>query len=103
MMYCFHLQEGTGRVVMWREMGITNSYTMESTFCGSVLGHLAGLQFRSVDLERMGYNLCDTILDFCDPDKTKVCGVLYIRVWDYPSQGLFQDLGIEGANTDCPN
>lgn len=65
-------QEGTGRVVMWREMGITNSYTMESTFCGSLLGALAGLQFRSVDLERMGHQLCDTILDYCDPDQSKV-------------------------------
>ena len=65
-------QEGTGRVVMWREMGIMNSYTMEATFCGSQLGAMAGKQFRCVDLEKMGYQLCDTILDYCDPDQSKV-------------------------------
>ena len=59
-------------MVMWREMGITNSYTMEATFCGSQLGTMAGLQFKSEDLERMGYQLCDTILDYCDPDQSKV-------------------------------
>ena len=57
---------------MWREMGITNSYTMEATFCGSQLGTMAGLQFKSEDLERMGFQLCDTILDYCDPDQSKV-------------------------------
>ena len=57
---------------MWREMGILNSYTLEATFCGSQLGAMAGLQFRSVDLEKMGFQLCDTILDYCDPDQSKV-------------------------------
>ena len=57
---------------MWREMGITNSYTMEATFCGSQLGTMSGLQFRAMDLEQMGYQFCDTILDYCDPDQSKV-------------------------------
>ena len=65
-------QEGTGRVVMWREMGVRNSYTMEATFCGSLLGGEKGLQFSTRDLEAMGYHFCDTLLDFCDPDQSKV-------------------------------
>ena len=60
---------------MWREMGITNSYTMEATFCGSLLGKMSRYQFRSTDLEKMGYYLCDTLLDYCDPDQTKVCKI----------------------------
>ena len=65
-------QEGTGRVVMWREMGVRNSYTMEATFCGSLLGGEKGLQFSTRDLEAMGYHFCDTLLDYCDPDQSKV-------------------------------
>ncbi len=58
---------------MWREMGITNSYTMEATFCGSLLGKMARYQFRTLELQQMGYHLCDTLLDYCDPDQSKVC------------------------------
>ena len=28
-------KESTGRVVMWRQMNIANSFTMEATFCGA--------------------------------------------------------------------
>ena len=58
---------------MWREMDITNSYTMEATFCGSLLpGKMSGYQFNTTDLESMGYHFCDTLLDYCDPDQSKV-------------------------------
>ncbi|XP_012500558.1 PREDICTED: cytosolic carboxypeptidase 2 [Propithecus coquereli] len=64
-------KEGTGRVVMWR-MGILNSYTMESTFGGSTLGGKRDTHFTIEDLKSLGYHVCDTLLDFCDPDQTKV-------------------------------
>ncbi|KAM5225933.1 cytosolic carboxypeptidase 2 isoform 7-T7 [Hipposideros larvatus] len=63
-------KEGTGRVVMWR-MGILNSYTMESTFGGSTLGSKRDTHFTTEDLKSLGYHVCDTLLDFCDPDQTK--------------------------------
>ncbi|KAB0398050.1 hypothetical protein E2I00_017722 [Balaenoptera physalus] len=63
-------KEGTGRVVMWR-MGILNSYTMESTFGGSTLGNKRDTRFTPEDLKSLGYHVCDTLLDFCDPDRTK--------------------------------
>ncbi|XP_006157898.1 cytosolic carboxypeptidase 2 isoform X3 [Tupaia chinensis] len=63
-------KEGTGRVVMWR-MGILNSYTMESTFGGSTLGNKRDTHFTIEDLTSLGYHVCDTLLDFCDPDQTK--------------------------------
>ncbi|XP_071974769.1 cytosolic carboxypeptidase 2 isoform X4 [Engystomops pustulosus] len=63
-------KEGTGRIVMWRH-GIRNSYTMESTFCGSTLGQRKGTHFTSGDLKSMGHHFCDTLLDYCDPDNTK--------------------------------
>ncbi|XP_041746659.1 cytosolic carboxypeptidase 2 isoform X3 [Coregonus clupeaformis] len=63
-------KEGTGRIVMWR-LGIRNSYTMESTFGGSTLGNRKGTHFTTTDLKSLGYYLCDTLLDYCDPDPTK--------------------------------
>jgi hypothetical protein len=69
-------KEGTGRIVMWN-MGILNSFTMEATFCGSNLGKKAGFHFTTKDFESLGYFFCDTLLDYCDPDQTKVCICLY--------------------------
>ncbi|XP_072374866.1 cytosolic carboxypeptidase 2 [Scyliorhinus torazame] len=63
-------KEGTGRVVMWK-LGITHSYTMETTFAGSTLGHRRATHFSTEDLKSLGYHFCDTLLDFCDPDNSK--------------------------------
>nr|XP_045047000.2 cytosolic carboxypeptidase 3 [Desmodus rotundus] len=63
-------KQGTGRVVMWK-MGIRNSFTMEATFCGSTLGNKRGTHFNTKDLESMGYHFCDSLLDYCDPDRSK--------------------------------
>ncbi|CAH1786789.1 unnamed protein product, partial [Owenia fusiformis] len=67
-------KEGTGRVVMWN-MGIMNSYTMEATFCGSTMGKKKGYHFHSSDLEMMGYHFLDTLLDYCDPDASKITAI----------------------------
>lgn len=63
-------KEGTGRIVMWR-LGIRNSYTMEATFGGSSLGNRRGTHFSTQDLKSLGFNFCDTLLDYCDPDPSK--------------------------------
>uniref|UniRef100_A0A665UML7 Cytosolic carboxypeptidase 2 n=1 Tax=Echeneis naucrates TaxID=173247 RepID=A0A665UML7_ECHNA len=63
-------KEGTGRIAMWR-LGIRNSYTMEATFGGSTLGDRKGTHFTTQDLKSLGFNFCDTLLDYCDPDPTK--------------------------------
>ena len=44
----------------------------QATFCGSSLGKRAGNHFNTADFESMGYHLCDTLLDYCDPDNLKV-------------------------------
>ncbi|NXT27043.1 CBPC2 carboxypeptidase, partial [Syrrhaptes paradoxus] len=61
---------GTGRVVMWR-LGVSNSYTMEAAFGGSTLGGRSS-HFTVEDLKALGYHLCDTLLDFCDPNPAKL-------------------------------
>ncbi|XP_008409828.1 cytosolic carboxypeptidase 2 isoform X2 [Poecilia reticulata] len=68
-------KEGTGRIVMWR-LGIKNSFTLEATFGGSTLDDRKGTHFTTGDLKSMGFYFCDTLLDFCDPDQTKVAHCL---------------------------
>uniref|UniRef100_A0A8C6DUS8 tubulin-glutamate carboxypeptidase n=1 Tax=Moschus moschiferus TaxID=68415 RepID=A0A8C6DUS8_MOSMO len=52
----------TARVVVWREMGVSRSYTMESSYCGCNQGPYqvceAGLQFGTSELEEMGAMFC---------------------------------------------
>ena len=48
------------------------SFFNQATFCGSSLGKRAGYHFNTADFESMGYHLCDTLLDYCDPDDSKV-------------------------------
>uniref|UniRef100_A0A452TV56 Cytosolic carboxypeptidase 2 n=1 Tax=Ursus maritimus TaxID=29073 RepID=A0A452TV56_URSMA len=98
-------KEGTGRVVMWR-MGILNSYTMESTFGGSTLGNKRDTHFTTEDLKSLGYHVCDTLLDFCDPDRTKFMQCLaelkeLLREEIHKKfNELGQDMDLEGSWSD---
>lgn len=56
---------------MWM-MGIANSYTMEASFGGSLLGNKAETHFGTQDYEHMGRLFCQTLLDFYDDDPRKV-------------------------------
>lgn len=42
----------TARVVVWREMGVSKSYTMESSYCGCNQGP---------------YQVCETLASICFP------------------------------------
>ena len=64
------------RVVMWKELGITNTFTCEASFCGADQGKFADYHFNQDLLQEMGHRICDTILDFCDPDQVKVKQIL---------------------------
>jgi hypothetical protein len=45
---------GTSRVVAFRELGLTNAFTLEASFCGPSRGRRAGQHFNAGDLEDMG-------------------------------------------------
>jgi len=46
---------------------------MEATFGGTSLpGDRKNTHLSTKDLEMMGYHFCDTLLDYCDPDTSKV-------------------------------
>jgi hypothetical protein len=40
-------KEATMRVVVWKEMGIQNSYTLEASFCGADFGKYSDLHFNT--------------------------------------------------------
>ncbi|XP_058667437.1 cytosolic carboxypeptidase 4 [Ammospiza caudacuta] len=48
----------TARVVVWKEMGVLRSYTMESTYCSCSHGLYRGLQLGTQELEEMGSKFC---------------------------------------------
>uniref|UniRef100_A0A8C5ML15 AGBL carboxypeptidase 1 n=1 Tax=Leptobrachium leishanense TaxID=445787 RepID=A0A8C5ML15_9ANUR len=52
----------TARVVVWREIGVLRSYTMESTYCGFNQGSYKGLQVGTKELEEMGAKFCFGLL-----------------------------------------
>ena len=68
-------KESTGRVVGFKDLGLANSYTMEA-LCGADFGRRAERHFTVAQLEEMGHYFCDTILDYCDPDQSKVQNTL---------------------------
>ncbi|KAF6122935.1 ATP/GTP binding protein 1 [Phyllostomus discolor] len=55
-------KESTARVVVWREIGVQRSYTMESTLCGCDQGKYKGLQIGTRELEEMGAKFCAGLL-----------------------------------------
>lgn len=60
-------KESTARVVMWRQMGIANSFTMEATFCGANFGDMEkGRHFHVGDFEEMGRHFCEVLLEYSE-------------------------------------
>ncbi|XP_055969890.1 cytosolic carboxypeptidase 4 [Sorex fumeus] len=52
----------TARVVVWRELGVVRSYTMEASYCGCNQGRYQGLQLGTRELEEMGAMFCRGLL-----------------------------------------
>ncbi|XP_058280217.1 cytosolic carboxypeptidase 1 isoform X3 [Hirundo rustica] len=66
-------KKSTARVVVWREIGVQRSYTMESTLCGCDQGKYKGLQIGTRELEEMGAKFCVGLLHL----KTKSSSLEY--------------------------
>ena len=63
-------KEGTGRIV-FKNMGILNSYTLEASYGGSNCGNKAYSHFTPTDYENVGRYFCETLVDFNDPNPPK--------------------------------
>ncbi|XP_029951908.1 cytosolic carboxypeptidase 4 [Salarias fasciatus] len=55
-------RSATARVVVWREIGVLRSYTMESTYNGCNQGIFTGLQVGTRELQDMGLKFCHSLL-----------------------------------------
>nr|XP_061813066.1 cytosolic carboxypeptidase 4-like [Nerophis lumbriciformis] len=55
-------RSATARIVVWKELGVLRSYTMESTYNGFDQGIYKGLQIRTTELEEMGMKFCQSLL-----------------------------------------
>ncbi|XP_034033171.1 cytosolic carboxypeptidase 4 [Thalassophryne amazonica] len=114
---CSYLVEksrsSTARVVVWREIGVLRSYTMETTYNGCDQGIYKGLQTGTRELEEMGMKFCHSLLSV-----TRDVMTLYGRrlinyidldhnILDHKSYNCFEDdeppcvEKIE-YSTDCP-
>ncbi|XP_059479470.1 cytosolic carboxypeptidase 1-like [Neocloeon triangulifer] len=54
-------RESTARVALWRQLGITRSYTLESSYCGCDQGPYQGYHLGTAHLHEMGRNLCEAL------------------------------------------
>ncbi|XP_052234973.1 uncharacterized protein LOC127847242 isoform X4 [Dreissena polymorpha] len=57
-------KEATGRVVMWRQMRILNSFTLEATFSGTAMNNDECRHFNIADYMEMGRILCESVLEY---------------------------------------
>ena len=73
-------KEGSARVVVFKEVPATRSYTLEMSLGGGLFGAkdvaVIPQHFDVVDYVNLGQQLCLTILDMYDPGKVKLNSVL---------------------------
>ncbi len=63
----------------WRLYGVVVSFTLEASFAGANFGKYKGMQFTADTFAEMGSVFCDALLDYCDPDQSKVCATAVDR------------------------
>lgn len=62
-------RESTARVVVAKELGIPNAFTLEGTFAGINFGPLQDQHLNGNHFQEMGHAVCDTLLDFYVPNR----------------------------------
>jgi predicted nucleic acid-binding Zn finger protein len=55
-------KETTARVVIWRQLGVIRSYTMESSYCGCDQGQYKGQHVNTMHLEEMGCKFVEALV-----------------------------------------
>jgi len=68
----------TGRVVVWHELGVANSFTLEASFCGAAEGPGEPFHYHIGHLTKTGRRLCKTIL-LCSKDENMLLALQQIR------------------------
>ncbi|KAK2841772.1 hypothetical protein Q5P01_011972 [Channa striata] len=85
-------RSATARVVVWREMGVLRSYTMESTYNGCDQGIYKGLQMGTRELQEMGAKFCHSLLSLAkDMQPLYSWRLINHMDVDHSSQNCFED------------
>jgi hypothetical protein len=67
---------GASRVVMWRDLRMVHSFTLEASFCGGSVGPMGGIHFTPNDFEEVGRYFCLGVLDLVSADQNAVYAAL---------------------------
>lgn len=59
-------KETTARISLYKELGLSNIFTMEASFCGNQEGPYAGLHFTIDSLKTIGRDCCRSLLSYCE-------------------------------------
>jgi len=90
-------KEGTARVVFWREFNVQNTFTMESSYCGSNLDrNMQGFHFNTTHFLEMGAKFCAALYDLCSESfeaKNKV-----VTAIKYLKENQVQNTDANGGN-----
>ncbi|XP_072769967.1 cytosolic carboxypeptidase 4 [Nerophis lumbriciformis] len=106
-------RSSTARVVVWREIGVLRSYTMESTYNGFDQGIYKGLHMGIRELEEMGMKFCHSLLSVTKDTKelydTSLISYMNLdhNIQDHKSHNIFEDDEPPCAeeieySTECP-
>lgn len=93
-------RESTARVVMWKEFSLTNSYTLECTFCGPTRGQYKDCHFTQSTLVEMGEQFCYNMLEFTEADQKKVLETYSELIEMYPLDKVDSSIPEEADDDD---
>ena len=79
-------KETCGRIVMWREFNLINSFTLEASFMGPNKGQNAGMHFNTKMLKDVGKGFCETLAVYTR-DSEAVNRVVFELKQRYPQGG----------------
>merc|ERR1712185_323196 len=74
---------------------------MEASFAGANFGRYAGVHFTPAILREMGHGLCDSILDYFDPDQARLSETYSELASLYPN-GIGADDDDSAGSDDNP-
>jgi hypothetical protein len=64
-------KESAGRVVIYKEFGVANSYTLECSLCGTSIGSRKDIHYSMKMLLDIGKQFCQALADMTDPTMCK--------------------------------
>ncbi|XP_041361886.1 uncharacterized protein LOC121377854 [Gigantopelta aegis] len=102
--YIRKCKESTGRVVMWRQLKIQNSFTLEATFSGTIIDQSNCRHFNINDFQSMGSTLCQAVLDYNELQENKARQTeVVLDLTRVMTQQILVSRGLLPPNIKLPN